>query len=605
MYKLKTVEIQNFRSIEYHIVNFNEYGSAENKSFTSFILGVNESGKSNLLKAISTISGGFPDDYSKTCFKKVQDTEKDVIINFSFELINSPHLTDYVSKHIKIPQIFEDYFQSSEIFVSRKLDARNNQSHELNLKIKYFDEGYFYYKDNEIKFSDSKIDGAILVTRQELSTLLNPIVEQFFDIYFPEIVYWTPEPNQLINNQINLVEFKEQPYTSIPLLNIFHIFGVNDHDTIKRLITNALNNPAKKAQLVDQLAASVTSHVNKIWKEHQINFKFFVDGNMLNIVIEDKDSTYQYYEMDQRSEGFKQFVSFILSLSAKHHGEQLKNAIILIDEPENHLHPSGIRYMRDELLKIGKNNLVVVSTHSHFMVDTSTMERHLIVRKNDNCSVLEQLDGTTSLYDEEVVSKAFGIQIMKELIPKNIIIVEGKSDKLILDVMLKNFAPDVKYSIKIAGGSRVYGVASILAGEQFAPFVFLDADDEGIKAKADILKNLKHSYSKNSVKTISDLGFTKVEKASLEDLYPREFVKNKVLANYNIDVDKHADKPVIESIKIQDKSYKEADKQKTLKTNLSNEFLSTFNTKEKLETNCPELVSVCKIFFENLKKEDA
>jgi predicted ATP-dependent endonuclease of OLD family len=40
------------------------------------------------------------------------------------------------------------------------------------------------------------------------------------------------------------------------------------------------------------------------------------------------------------------------------------NKVILLDEPETHLHPSGQKYLRNELLKISENNLVIYATHS-------------------------------------------------------------------------------------------------------------------------------------------------------------------------------------------------------------------------------------------------
>jgi predicted ATP-dependent endonuclease of OLD family len=53
----------------------------------------------------------------------------------------------------------------------------------------------------------------------------------------------------------------------------------------------------------------------------------------------------------------------------------------LIDEPEVHLHPSGIRWMLEELLEIGKNNYLFISTHSDFMLDKDTKERHFLLTK--------------------------------------------------------------------------------------------------------------------------------------------------------------------------------------------------------------------------------
>jgi predicted ATP-dependent endonuclease of OLD family len=427
-------------------------------------------------------------------------------------------------------------------------------------------------------------------------------ISNHLDSFIPEIIFWKPDEKHLITEHVSLKAFSQNPDSSLPLKNIFHIYGKIQNNEISDTISKALKSPERKAELQDTLSEKVTKHVNDIWKEHKVNFKFTIDGDLLNTVVEDKLKKYRYFNMKQRSEGFKQFTSMILSLSAKNTGDTLDNNVILIDEPETHLHPSGIQYMRKELLKIGKKNQVLISTHSNFMIDTSTMDRHWIMEK-DTESKIHRVDENKSLHDEEVVSRAFGIEIMKELLPKNILIVEGKCDKIVIEMLLNHFGENISYSVKNAGGcSKVYSVASILAAEDFSPFVFLDSDDEGIKAKNDILKNLKENYTRNTVKTINDLGYSVTNKASIEDLYPRNLVKSFLLEEHKIDIDTHKDKPVIETIKILDDSFKNKEKQTKLKTNLSEKFLLDYNNKELLEKDAPELIKVGKKLIELLDK---
>jgi predicted ATP-dependent endonuclease of OLD family len=106
-------------------------------------------------------------------------------------------------------------------------------------------------------------------------------------------------------------------------------------------------------------------------------------GNDLSIkvCVQDNADGENYFDMSDRSQGFKQFVSLLLSISVSSISGDTKNHIILIDEPEVHLHPSGVRWMRDELLEIGKSNYLFVATHSDFMVDRSTKERHYLLTK--------------------------------------------------------------------------------------------------------------------------------------------------------------------------------------------------------------------------------
>jgi predicted ATP-dependent endonuclease of OLD family len=90
-----------------------------------------------------------------------------------------------------------------------------------------------------------------------------------------------------------------------------------------------------------------------------------------------------YFSLAQRSDGFKRFVSFLLLISASVLKEKIKNALLLIDEPDIGLHPKGSKLLKDELFKISKSNRVVYSTHSIFMIDKEKLSRNLICTKEN------------------------------------------------------------------------------------------------------------------------------------------------------------------------------------------------------------------------------
>ena len=67
----------------------------------------------------------------------------------------------------------------------------------------------------------------------------------------------------------------------------------------------------------------------------------------------------------------------MVSIKIKNDG--IKNNILLIDEPEIGLHPSSCSLFATRINKnIGRNNIVVISTHSTFMIDKEEVERHII-----------------------------------------------------------------------------------------------------------------------------------------------------------------------------------------------------------------------------------
>jgi len=608
---LKEVTIHDYKSIYNITFEFQSYGKGAQKSSTAFLLGINESGKSNLLNAIHALENGFEGFYGDTCNKQAQDEQRPVMIYGNYELSDEEkqEIKSLLVSDEDIPDELAANTELVNINRERLLEYDDSKHDTFSMSIETPNLGNYSIDSTDEIILSSDVDqeesenwSTLELTKYK--GIVRGVVNDYLIEQYPEITIWKSDPSYLITEQIPLSSFSSNQSLSIPLQNMFFIFGKTDSESISHTIDEALKSPEKKAELVDRMSSSITKHVNKIWKEHKINFKFSIDGDLLNIVVEDKMKEYTYYNMKQRSEGFKQFVSLILSLSAKNSGDLLTNNIILIDEPENHLHPSGIQYMRKELLKIGKKNHLLISTHSNFMVDTTTMDRHWIAEKEIFTEIF-QIDEEKSLYDEEVVSRAFGVEIMKELIPKNVILVEGLCDKIVMELGLKHFSEKINYSVKSAGGcSKVYSIASIMAAENFNPIVFLDSDNEGVAAKRNILTNLKENYSGDSVKTITDLGFTGLAKASIEDLYPREFTKNLILSKYSIDIDNHPSKPVVEAIKILDESIKNnKDKQTKIKKELSEAFKDQYNNKAKLESESPDLVAVINEFISFLTTE--
>jgi hypothetical protein len=107
-----------------------------------------------------------------------------------------------------------------------------------------------------------------------------------------------------------------------------------------------------------------------------------------------------------------------LSISAENNNDALKNNIILIDEPEIHMHPSGIKYMREELIRIGRNNYVFLATHSEFMIDARNKERHYIATKRNNNTYLKNWEENDDMPNDEVLRQAFGLNLLSEILPK-------------------------------------------------------------------------------------------------------------------------------------------------------------------------------------------
>ena len=138
---------------------------------------------------------------------------------------------------------------------------------------------------------------------------------------------------------------------------------------------------------------------------------------------------------------------------------QLQNTLIIIDEPEASLHPSAARHLRDGLIRISKANSVVYGTHSIFMIDSSNIGRHLIVKKRDEVTGVETA-GESNLADEEVLYNALGYSLYEILKEKNLIF-EGWNDKHLFQIATNNKWPEFKEKFDDVGACHAHGVGTI------------------------------------------------------------------------------------------------------------------------------------------------
>jgi hypothetical protein len=192
--------------------------------------------------------------------------------------------------------------------------------------------------------------------------------------------------------------------------------------------------------LLNRVSDRATQHLHQVWKEYRdVDLQVIENGDSIDAHVKDR---YNTFDLARRSDGFKRFVAFLLHVSAKARTDELKNTLLLDDEPDVGLHPSGARYLRDELVKVSKNNYVVYATHSIFMVDGDHLESHSIVSKDKEVTTLETAN-ESNFSKEEVLLNALGYSLFEHLSATNLIF-EGWRDKRLFEVAAKAQESDRK-----------------------------------------------------------------------------------------------------------------------------------------------------------------
>lgn len=523
------VKIDNFKSIDKIEIPFDKVGD----SYTKIFVGINESGKSNILEALSYFDAPEGEvSFDHYCNQKMEDSKYcDIYFSLDFEEVEDESLSEKVNDAITsefvveftISNIVKNVYlskDSSTFKVVYEYDVEVN-SHNLYIK----SSNVSGKETISIVDEENLTDGYALLNNENFNEYFEDIVTSFFIEHEPLVSVWKPSSEYLLYNA-NLNTFKEKIGSNKPLYNIFKLSGYGDKKAIKEAI-DKITNARNRSRLESRLNDALNDYISKVWNNRiDLIIEITETGNF-SLLIKDKgnENKHDRFSITERSEGAQQFLSLILSLSLETKNRERKNELILIDEPEVHLHPSGIRDLAKELLKIGIDNYVFLATHSPFMIDKKYKERHFIVKKNNKAiTELKRIKDSDNLIDDEVLREAFGIDVYKDLLNPHSVLVEGASDKILLQKALSCMGFD-NIGITNGHGSNITTLVSKLNYDDINVLVVLDDDEEGRKDKEKIIKT-GGIYSEENVFTIRELLGDIVDKGTIEDTLDLGFVKS-------------------------------------------------------------------------------
>ena len=368
--KLVSIKISNYRSIDYITIPIDQLSD---ETFTYGLIGVNEAGKSSILKAMA-----LKDGLITLSQKDFRDSKKPISISFEYQVI------DAAEKHIYLDWI-------------AKVQLGATQSMSDCLLVVHS----FAY--------DSRTKTTIFFAKRSDGEFVELPPDVCLSSAFHNSIFWTAEDKYLISHPINLASFSENPdEISVPLRNCFSLAGITN---IKERISQLADDSTEVEHLQTELGEKVTDHIKTVWPGHPIKITFLITNGLINFHVKDTDSSGKAKTADQRSDGFKQFVSFLLTISAQNKNDQLSNALLLLDEPETHLHPQAQEYLLAEVKKISKNernNIVIFATHSNFMIDKEDLSRNFRITKDRESTKLEKFSRVASSYSG-VNFEVFGI----------------------------------------------------------------------------------------------------------------------------------------------------------------------------------------------------
>lgn len=574
--KLKKIKIKNVLSYKEEIIEFNNN--------LNIFVGANGSGKSNLINIIIYI-------LKKYCYK-----------NFEISRTTGLERAGYIKYSIREKN---PLYNSSENFFMKKHKLLENESSRISFNIEFEDidkenlDEMKKYKESIISFLDTKIDSIHYMDNPYQVNLKE--VKKFFDINAEglmlkneiEIVLEEEKDKWFIKNDKELeymifMKYFSLMYDLLSLMKIkhnvknpfvfFEAYRNNARETTKVTISDYNDNYVNTQSLENMsnfvysigtnstyimLATKKFGEKKRQYIEKENGFENFKkDKEYVNLkkffkkfeyeieleCIEPNNNIYQFYlkkddlkiEIDTISSGEREIINFIFGLFL----EKLNGGIVIIDEPELHLHPSWQKKLI-QILKTetnGNNIQIMFVTHSTSFIEYNTLNNIYRIYKDKEFSKCIRIENLVQDVDEfrKSLSVVNATNNEKIFFSNYVVMVEGITDEILFKKIYEsNYrkVPEGLEFIAISGKKNLNNFKNVLDALKIKYFYIGDFDNlfdyHELDAYFEIdLNEQEYDLSRKKNQTYACLDLLKSIEEYLNDNSQINLINLKV--NYNL-----------------------------------------------------------------------
>jgi predicted ATP-dependent endonuclease of OLD family len=394
--------------------------------------------------------------------------------------------------------------RTREVFMDMMAEFNNNIYLLASQEPQIISEWKNIYQDLESIFDN------MLIGTNERSALDNFIEDKLH----PRFVYFS-DYKKILGN-IDLEEFVRET-KGIRAKGLEYVEEFDKAETVNNLfylaeldaqkLEEVQNSPSRLIKLLHTSSRRLSERLNPAWKGDPIHVELrWNPGNVLSVVISDvhKDGTVTNTGLlNRRAEGFKWTFSFIVNFAAETQKAELKEAILLLDEPARNLHPAQQRGISDLLRGLAGSNQILYATHSPFMIFDYTQGNLLVVELDkrrhlskiyydywnaDDQTLIPILYGLSRGLVESIVDKQIGFN------SRPVIIVETMSDCMYLNAF-DRFLKDPNLSMNPLNIVAAYNKNSVMSlaifykNHGYDTFILLDNTEESRKIAAELQSN--------------------------------------------------------------------------------------------------------------------
>lgn len=515
--KIYDISIKNFRGIA-------ELANLKVGDINSFV-GKNDSGKSNILKALNTF---FNEKFSSNdIYKGIGEAEKtELSIRFiPISEVNSLALDAEAKIHLKKSFEFSTTGKvvKSFTYICNDIDSAKYSNcwgikeSEINdycgsLGIDYSRSGRGVTNLSKIDLiNESTIDMGRIEKEYEASEFIKNIKKQYSFVELP--VYSLFEAEQDLNVSSTSFQSQFKPIATESL--------DNNSDLKEQIETNVQADLETEFSAITTLMQKNVPELEKIKTSPVCNW-----GNLVKFDLSLKFRSDNYdIPISNKGTGFKRLlmVAYFEYLAQKN---SKQHQIFGIEEPETFLHPELQQDLLTSILELADNSQFFLTTHSPVFAGSTRDSNIVVVKKENEVSEYHNYENENQILD--VVIQELGIKPNYNLLNDNYrkaIFVEGSGDVKFWEIVLSKINGSVPNDILFipCGGDQVdFFVNAQLCQKINRRFiVVLDAD----KGAVDFENKLANKAQ--LIEKVEELGgeVLILRKREIENYYSRDAIQ--------------------------------------------------------------------------------
>jgi predicted ATP-dependent endonuclease of OLD family len=488
-FSYQSFRIQRFRGLEDVSLDFS-------KNELMLLLGLNESGKTSILKAIEAFdfsNDPRPDELKRffTSLRNKQGIESSEPCVITAEISFSEPLTH---------QLFKKVLKEGQLDVASKPEVEGllrqlNDTQRVQIsRVIPFSSGNpgrsYYQFEGAMPFSNTRL--ARLLAQEIVRRCPFILYFEDFKDSIPDRIYTSSRSDAFNRSWYEIIDglfFNTDPSYSVKKFETYYS-KTNPREDDARTVLRKVNKTLQRA------FTEKWENLSGVQEIEQAEITYSNAAKYFEFKIAERDGT--TYSVGERSKGAIWYLAFLMKTEFRR--KKLRDGsgkpVYLIDEPASNLHSTAQQKMVEDFFALVEDTSLIYTTHSRYLISPSNVKHTYVVKRNDgvvDCirfgDYIKGSDSNVSFYQPlydclEIVPNNFSIPWDKA------IITEGPSDALALELMERVLGQTHDHAIY--PGTSANNLSTLISlnlgwGSKFR--VMLDSDTDGAENREKYIRD--------------------------------------------------------------------------------------------------------------------